>query len=247
MNCKNCGNVISGDFCDQCGQKASVKRISLNNLMNDLSESIFQIDKGFLFTFRELFIRPGDSIREYLSGQRIKHYRPISYLLVLSTVYFLITNITKQNTWINDAIIGFTNGASDTSKEIVIPSIIAWFADNYAYSTLLLIPIFSLASYICFKKYDANYFEHIVLNSYITGQQAIFYSLFALLNAIVKSEFIESIPFFISTLYCIMVYIHFFRGKGRGSIVLRSICTYLLHFVISVFILAIVLGVQGVL
>ena len=78
MNCKNCGNIVEGEYCNHCGQRSNVGRITLSSLLNELTESIFQIDRGFFYTLTQLFARPGKSIREYLNGKRRKHFKPIA-------------------------------------------------------------------------------------------------------------------------------------------------------------------------
>ena len=152
MNCKNCGEVILGKYCGNCGQASKVEKITLATLSRDFSEDILQVNKGFFYTVVELFTRPGHSIREYLDGKRKIHYRPITYLVVLSTIYFLVAKLTGSNTWINDAIEGFAHGAKDTHGESNIPAAVSFMADNYAYTTLLLLPVFALASFISFPK-----------------------------------------------------------------------------------------------
>lgn len=164
MNCRNCGHSIDGKFCKNCGQNSKVDRIDFRNLLNEISESIFQINKGFFYTLKELFIRPGSSLNEFLDGKRKNHFKPVAYVLTLSTVYFLISQVTNQNTWIEDLISGWTDGATAGKSGNEIPKILTWFAKNYAYSTLLLLPVFSIASYLSFLKFGKNYLEHIVVN-----------------------------------------------------------------------------------
>lgn len=243
MKCKNCDAIVTGKFCSVCGQNANVSKITYAHLSNEISENILQVNKGFLFTLYQLFSKPGRSIQDYLDGKRKNLTKPITYLLILSTIYFFCTNLTGQNTWMNDAIIGFTNGAIG-SEEVEIPAMITWFANNYAYTTLFLLPIFSLASYVCFARYKANYLEHIVLNSYITGQQAIIYCVFALIHSLVKSDILESVPVFVSVAYCIWVFVLFFKNGNNLSIVLRSVLTYVLYILFSTVVFLILIGLH---
>jgi hypothetical protein len=54
MNCKNCGEVLSGNFCSQCGQNSKVGKITLQKLIFELSESILQFNGGLSFTFNHI-------------------------------------------------------------------------------------------------------------------------------------------------------------------------------------------------
>lgn len=246
MNCKNCGEISSGNFCSQCGQKLNVKRISLSSLFNDLVESVFQVNSGLFFTLKELFVRPGKSIQEFLNGKRKNHFKPIAYVLLFSTIYFIVSKITNQNTWMDDAIFGFTKGAYDQGEQLELSKMMTWFISNFAYTSLLLVPVFSLASYLCFSKFEPNYFEHVVLNSYITGQQAIFYILFCLLRSVIDSELMEMIPFLITIAYSFFVFFQFFNKGNRILNILRSLLTYVLYLIFSLGILIIIMAIQEV-
>jgi hypothetical protein len=86
MNCKNCSQIINGNFCTHCGQSTKVDRINLSNFLSELSEGIFQINKGLFYSVKELFLRPEYNIRAYLNGKIKNHFKPIAYVFILSTV-----------------------------------------------------------------------------------------------------------------------------------------------------------------
>lgn len=237
MICKNCGQDFEGRFCSNCGQNSDVARVNFPSFLNEVSESVLQVDKGFLFTLRELFLRPGKSIKEFLNGKRKNHFKPIAYVLTLSTLYFLISRITNQNTWMDDLIQGFTSAESDYNSGIKVPTILSWLAKNFAYSALMLLPIFSFASYLMFFKYKLNYIEHIVINSYITGQQAILYSLFAVLETVIKSKAIDLVLFIVTMSYTCWVFLQIFSEGKKVNIILRSIMTYVLYLIFSISLL----------
>lgn len=247
MNCKNCGHSLDGNFCSNCGQSARVSRINLPGFLNDISEDLLQVNRGFFFTLRELYVRPGESLREFLDGKRKNHFKPIAYVLTLSTLYFLIAQLTDQKTWIDDLLTGWMEGAIELSTDAKIPAFLIWLADNYAYVTLLLLPVFSLSSYLSFKKFGNNYLEHVVINSYITGQQAIIYSIFAFFGAFIDSDIVESLPLLIAIVYAFWVFVQLF-SKGRPlGIMFRSILTYLLYAILSVGLLFVIMGMEKLL
>jgi len=244
MNCKNCGHSIDGKFCSHCGQNSNIGRINFPNFLNEVTESVFQIDKGLFYTLRELFVRPGKSLKEFLNGKRKNHFKPIAYVLTLSALYFLITQITNQNTWMGDLIAGFVNGATGHSQVPQVSTILIWFSKNYAYSTVLLLPVFSLASYLAFLKYGTNYIEHVVINSFITGHQAIFYSLFAIIGTVIKSDVIEVFSLLVAISYTCWVFWQFFSEGNRRINILRSIMTYILYLIFSLGLLFALLGID---
>lgn len=128
--------------------------------------------------------------------------------------------------------------ATEQDSNAEIPEIATWFLKNYAYSILLLLPVFSLASYIAFLKFDKNYLEHIVINSYITGHQAIFYSLFVIGRAFVDSVILEVLPLVFAVSYTFWVFWQFFSEGNRAKNVLRTVLTYMLYCIFCLLLLA---------
>jgi hypothetical protein len=245
MNCKNCGHSVDGKFCSHCGQNSKVDRINLLNFLNEISESVFQINKGFFYTTRELFVRPGNSLNEFLNGKRKNHFKPIAYVLTLSTIYFLATQVTNQNTWLDHFITGARDGITGKNSTIEIPKMLTWFSKNFAYATLLLLPVFSLASYLSFFKFGKNYLEHFVVNSYITGQQAIFCSFFTIVGTVIQSKVMEILPFVMTTSYTFWTFWQLFSTGNRIINILRSIMTYVLYLVFSLVLLLGLMGISG--
>lgn len=243
MNCKNCGHIIEGTYCTDCGQKSDVGRLTLTSLLHELTESIFQVDRGFFYTLMQLFTRPGNSISEYLIGKRRKHFKPIAYLITFSTIYFIISEMIGQNTWMDDLITGFTAGGSN---KVEVSRILTWFAKNYAYTSLLLIPVFSFSSFISFWGAGKNYIEHFVINSYITGQQAILYSIFAILKQFIGGELFDILPVAVAVSYAILVFWQLFDKGSRWKILLKSLLTYVLYLFLSLGLLIVVLGVAEI-
>ncbi len=235
MNCKNCDQVASGNFCNNCGQSTKIGKITLSNLLSELSESVFQVNRGFFYTVKELFINPGASILLYLKGKRKKHFKPLAYVLTLSTIYFLISRLLGSETFLNDAVTGFMLGSNGSEIEADQVAMLNMFANNYAYTVLLLLPLYSLASYLSFKVSGYNYLEHFVLNAYITGQQAIIYLSFSFLSLVFgNSEFWAPITLCLSMLYSIFVFWQFFQELSRFQVILRSILTYIIYLILLI-------------
>lgn len=246
MQCKNCENSIDGKFCSNCGQKSNVDRINFSNFSREITESVFQVNKGLFYTIRELFVRPGKSIRGFLNGKRKNHFKPIAFALLLSTLYFFITRITNQDTWMDDMVSGIMDAESERESGIVISTTFIWFSKNFAYSSLLLLPFFSLASFISFSGSDTNYLEHVVMNSYVAGQQAILYSLVAIIGVGVEnSDLIATISLLISFLYLCWVYRQFFANGSRMVNLLCTLMTYVIYMIFCFFLLMANAGISA--
>ena len=240
MTCKNCNKNFDGNFCNNCGQNSNVGRINFSYLTDEISNSVLQVNRGIFFTIKELFIRPGHSIREFIEGKRKQHFKPLAFVLLLSTIYVLLTYFIGTKTFLGDAISGIIDATSKGDKELSKSVIILnWLANNYAYSTLLLLPVFSLASFLAFKKAKYNYFEHLILNLYIQGQQIVIYILFLFLHYTLPSAsyILQGLPVFFSILFTFIVFIQFFESRKLITKIILTILTYILYFTFMVILM----------
>ena len=232
MNCKNCGNEIEGKFCSSCGQSAKVDKLNLQSFLSELADNVFQINKGLFFTIKELSLKPGHTIRNFLEGKRKNHFKPIAYVFLLSTIYILVSKFSDSPTLIEDFFAGASDNVQEEGSVEKFP-IIEWLSNNYAYTTLLLIPIFSLASFLSFLGLKRNYLEHIVLNSYITGHQAILYSFSALVGQFFEHNGINVLIAFLTTvLFNFWTFIQFFNNEKKLLVIARLLLTYLLFYIL---------------
>ncbi|MBF9221028.1 DUF3667 domain-containing protein [Hymenobacter ruricola] len=84
--CLNCDTPLTDKFCAHCGQPAATHRFSMGHLLHEIPHAIWHVDKGILFTLRELVLRPGPTVLGYLRGQRARHFAPLSLLLLVTGV-----------------------------------------------------------------------------------------------------------------------------------------------------------------
>lgn len=238
MICKNCEKSVEGNYCSHCGQKSATRRIDATYVRHEIPNSIFQLDRGFLFTVKELFLRPGHSIRAFLHGKRKPHYKPFAYLIITFTLYALSAYLMERSTYIDDLLFGF-KGRMIASGETADSPALDWISKNQVYVTLLIIPFFSLASYLAFIRSSYNYFEHLVLNLYITGQQMIIYLVLGFI--FFKDNALTGVPVLLGFLYNFWVYYQLFEEKSlraKVGLVALTYFIFVLGFVIITMVAA---------
>ena len=98
-------------------------------------------------------------------------------------------------------------------------------------------PVLSQKSPRVFFNYRKTYLEHIVINAYITGQQAIFYTVFVLAGAVIDSEVVEGLSLLLVVSYAFWVFWQLFSTGNRLLNILRSILTYVLYLAFSMVLL----------
>lgn len=101
--CKNCGTTHTGSFCNNCGQQIIDKRFTTKYLINNSISAAFNLDKGLLYTFYNVLIRPHKVVSEYISGITKRYTNPAKfavYLIGFATIIIIRKNIIDTN--IND-------------------------------------------------------------------------------------------------------------------------------------------------
>jgi hypothetical protein len=89
-HCENCGAVLAGEFCGQCGQHAIDYRRSIFRVLLDAADSFLNWDTKFLHTLNQLLIRPWHLTNDFNAGRRARYVHPLRLYLIASIVFFLL-------------------------------------------------------------------------------------------------------------------------------------------------------------
>ncbi|MDX1939802.1 MAG: DUF3667 domain-containing protein [Saprospiraceae bacterium] len=241
MECKSCGETLQGAYCSACGQKAINERITIRHIFSELFNIITNVDRGFLYTAKMLFIAPGQAIRNYLSGQTRRYYHPLRYIIILVAISVAV-NLSlglydKQQSDIQSMV-----GRPDNQEVIQVQQQFNEIVKKYLnIIPLLLIPMLSFFSYLFFRKKGWNYAEHLVLNAYQQGQLAFIGIPFMLIGSLMPEHLALQVMYFIipfGILYATYVYRQFFQVGW-----LQAFIKYVLIFIISYIILSILTGI----
>jgi hypothetical protein len=235
INCKNCNHQFEGHFCNNCGQTANTHKMNFHFVWHDIQHGLLHFDKGILFSIKELFTRPGHSIREFIDGKRVSHFKPISLIIVLATVYGILYHyfhINLLKTGMTGGIIeGWNNANKIGETPLDISKINEWFATHYSWTALLLLPFYALGSFLAFRKSDYNYIEHLILNAFLTGQRLlvhiIFLPLLYLYNETTTLAKISSIIDIVCFALLIWAYIQFFNHYSKVKVFILTLLSYI--------------------
>lgn len=104
-DCLNCGTILEGKYCHNCGQENLEIKESFGHMMNHAISDYFHFDHQFFHTLKPLLFKPGFLTNEYMSGRRAQYLHPVKMYIFISIVYFLLlfktghdTDIVKVNT-----------------------------------------------------------------------------------------------------------------------------------------------------
>ncbi len=93
--CGNCGEVLQGMYCWNCGQKDSHYERSVFKVMGDFFKELFDVDARVFTTLSTLLFKPGTLSLQFRQNKRAKYVAPIRLYLFSSLVLFFLFAITS--------------------------------------------------------------------------------------------------------------------------------------------------------
>jgi hypothetical protein len=97
--CENCGALLHGPYCSQCGQKAADRIVPVWHMINEALEAVVELDLRVLYTLPKFLFLPGRLTKEYLNGRRKRYIRPFRLYLFSTFVLFAVIALTTTGTF----------------------------------------------------------------------------------------------------------------------------------------------------
>jgi hypothetical protein len=158
--CANCGTAALGAWCHACGQRIGLQRLTLRQLLHDVPQVLFSVERGLWATLRGLARRPGATIDSYLDGQRVRWVNPLALLSLLAGVMALVLSLLPV-----PATPGLAGMAPEMAARYASFNRLTW--TYYGASMLLFVPAYAAITRLVFTGFDRHYGEHLALNAFI--------------------------------------------------------------------------------
>jgi hypothetical protein len=247
ITCKNCDHHFKGHYCSNCGQSAETHKMNFHFLWHDIQHGLFHFDSGILYTAKQLFTRPGHAIREFIEGRRVKYFKPLSFVVILATVYGLLYHNFHINA-VYEITVSGTPDATDTVEKVN-----EWVATHFSWFTLLTLPFYAVSSFLAFKKQGYNFVEHLVLNAFLAGQRLILhlaaFPLIHLFNGTPGFTVAKSIVNLLDFILLGWGYVTFFNKIPKLTAILLTLLSFIIFgftvLIFSLLITWIILSVVG--
>jgi Protein of unknown function (DUF3667) len=216
--CPSCSRMINTRFCHECGAEAVVKRIDGKYIFQETKAVLLNFERGFFYTVKELAVRPGYLVTQFLSGDRRKLYKPISFVVISSILYTLVSHYLEYQ-------------IVSAKKDDNVSVIFLWITENYAYSNLIEILFLAITLNWFFKKKGYNYYENIIALCYFTGFSMLIGIVFVIFDSLVKTPMIDVIFPLIAIAYTIYALAHFYKQHSFLTY-LKLLVAYLSGFLL---------------
>lgn len=179
--CINCGEVYKGRVCPQCGQKGTWTRYSWRQAALNFLDIWGLGNRPMFRTLRELFLRPGYMIRDYLSGHRNFYFPPFKLLALMVVFSLFVGWVTGLGTDFSDFIHNLDYLYAKAEAHHVSPfllmlanaliSAIKYMLGNQLYMWLFVGAFGGLCVWIAFRKCGKyNFVETFVFFIFVLSQ-----------------------------------------------------------------------------
>ncbi len=98
--CATCGTSYQGNYCPRCGQSSRIGRYSMKTAFLLFLDVWGLGNRGMFRSIRDLLLRPGYMIRDYLGGMQMAYFPPFKMFFLLATLSILVNgglNIKGDN------------------------------------------------------------------------------------------------------------------------------------------------------
>lgn len=94
--CINCGAVITGKFCGNCGQPAHIHR-TLGHMFEETLHGVLHFDGRFWRTLPKLVLRPGTLTHDHIVGRRARYVSPLAaFLFTVFLMFFVFAMVGER-------------------------------------------------------------------------------------------------------------------------------------------------------
>jgi hypothetical protein len=161
--CKNCNQSIKSNYCENCGQRTSINKVTFKETFQDFVDMVFSVNAPLMLTLKMLIVNPGKLFREYLAGKRKKFYKPVAFFILTTIVFVLLKALLNFDPMANMAVAGDMHLNQSLFNDAGI-----YMAKNS--NNFIFIFVFSFAIMVkmfFYKKY--SFVEYLAISFYIIG------------------------------------------------------------------------------
>ena len=90
--CATCGTSYQGNYCPRCGQSSRIGRYSVKTAFLLFLDVWGLGNRGMFRSIRDLLLRPGYMIRDYLGGMQMAYFPPFKMFFLLATLSIVVNS-----------------------------------------------------------------------------------------------------------------------------------------------------------
>ena len=246
-NCTTCGTEYQGNYCPRCGQSASVGRFSFKKAFLLFLDVWGVGNRGMFRSIRDLILRPGYMIRDYLNGMQSAYFPPFKMFFLLTALSLVVehgidlgiggngnsTNDSQPELTFDEEEVKADTDASEIKKQRFVNAIKTFISGmdglskkNPAIFSLFSLMLFSLPLYMFFRRSpaipDLRYSEFFVALVYTSNM----FSIYSILGDLLHFGILKTVA-----LLMIFVLLKQFSGFSKKRVFVSLLLAMLISFV----------------
>jgi hypothetical protein len=175
--CKNCNDPIAKNFCSNCGTPCTLRRIDGQYIIHEIRDFFFA-NKGMIYTVKKVLISPGKAVREFISEDRFRFVKPITFLFITSLIFTFVNYLFNFGQEAYGMNLGLEEGT-------MAYRIYDWLAIKYpAYGSILTGLVVAFFVKLFFRKTDYNLLEIFILICFVSGVTALSFAIVAVIQGV---------------------------------------------------------------
>lgn len=183
----------------------TLERIDGKYIWSEIS-SVLNFDKGIFYTIKELFLRPGQTVREFLIYDRKRLVKPIIFV-IFSSLFFVIAQ----------QILGFNTGsAPDNIESEGVKKAFDWVGKNFGIVNIVLGFFIGFWIRLFFLKSKFNIYEIFILVFFTIGIGNLIFSFFGIVESVTGFD-VNNPAYLVALIYSAWAIGNFFNKKKISS------------------------------
>ena len=254
-DCPTCGTHFEGNYCPRCGQSATIGRYSFKKAFLLFLDVWGLGNRGMFRTIRDLILRPGYMIRDYLQGMQMAYFPPFKmYFLLLALNLVIDTGFNlKMENRLEKGKIEYNEGlrkslnlgepatdtpASDATNPLDNPvdssnKAYEWTINHLSIVTMVFLLLFSFPLYMFFRKSPAypglKYSEFFVTMVYTTNMMTVY----SIIVSFLGLSMVVDLAIYVLTI----IPMKQLSGYSYWRVIFNCVVAFILFFIVAVLLL----------
>ena len=259
-DCPTCGTHFEGNYCPRCGQSATIGRYSFKNAFLLFLDVWGLGNRGMFRTIRDLILRPGYMIRDYLQGMQMAYFPPFKMyflLLALNLVVDTGFNIKMENR-LEKGRIEYTEGlrkslnldepatdipatdasATEATNPLENPvdssnKAYEWTINHLSIVTMVILLLFSFPLYMFFRKspaYPGLKYSEFFVTMVYTTNMMTVYSI--IVSFLGLSMWVDAVIYVLT-----LIPLKQLSGYSYWRVIFNNVVAFILFFIIAMLLI----------
>ena len=228
--CMNCGTVLHGPYCSNCGQKVTDLNQSFWSFLMEYLANAFQLDTRLLPTLKEMAIHPGRLTQEFFKGKINSYVHPLKMNMFMLVIVIAIVALFMRPS---------TNIADDQTNAVLSSDLNSLIQTYLPIFILLMTPVLGLVVQLFNLRKKRPFMEHFVFALHFAAFVEMFIVLKMVVTHFCNNAWIDFAYYAVTVLYLMLSLRRVYAGTGWTGAFFKSLAIVFFYF--AAMVVAIVL------